>query len=440
MSVGVLTVTTAEWEARLVARLEHSAGRLHVARRCVDVADLVAAASAGHGQAALLAADLRGLDRDSLGRLRSAGVAPVGVVAPEDEDGERRLRQLGVEHIAVAGAEHSAAADVADVVDAAVAGLAPLVPTSSWLDGLTGGGGATSDGSATGHGFADEVRPGALIAVWGPTGAPGRTTLAVNLAAEIAHLGRATLLADVDTYGGAVAQLLGMLDEAPGLAAAARAANAGQLDLPALARLARQLAPRLRVLTGITRTERWPELRPSSLDLVWGQARGLAEFTVADVGFCLEQDEDLSYDTSAPRRNGATITTLEQADVIVAVGSSDPISVQRLVRGLSDLAEIAPKATVRVVVNRVRVSVVGRDPERQIADALHRYAGVSDVHIVPDDRNAVDQALIAGRMLAEAAPNSPARAAVAGLAASLVGDDAPAGRPARWRRRLRLAD
>ena len=89
------------------------------------------------------------------------------------------------------------------------------------------------------------------MAVWGPTGAPGRTTVAVTVAAELAASGVATLLADADVYGGVVAQVLGFLDEAPGLAAAARLANNGQLDVAALAGAAPHAAPQLRVVTRI---------------------------------------------------------------------------------------------------------------------------------------------------------------------------------------------
>jgi MinD-like ATPase involved in chromosome partitioning or flagellar assembly len=274
---------------------------------------------------------------------------------------------------------------------------------------------------------------GRLVAVWGATGAPGRTTIAVNLAAEAALLGRSALLADADTYGGAVAQVLGLLDEAPGLAGAARSANNGQLDLPTLARHARQLTPRLRVLTGITRTERWPEIRPAALEVVWALARGLAELTVVDCGFCLEQDEELSFDTAAPRRNGATLTTIEQADLVVAVGSADPVGLQRLVRGLSDLREAVPGVDVHVVVNRLRPSVVGPDPERQVRSALERYAGVLRATLVPEDRAAVDAAMLRGRLLAEVAPKCAARQAVSRLASELLGvSHAPS------RRRLRV--
>jgi hypothetical protein len=126
------------------------------------------------------------------------------------------------------------------------------------------------------------------------------------------------------------------------LPAAVRQANAGALDLVALAKLARVIGPNLRVLTGIARADRWPELRPSGLAVVYGVARQLATLTVVDCGFGLEQDEELSYDTTAPRRNGATLATLAEADHVIAVGSADPVGLQRLVRGLADLAEALP--------------------------------------------------------------------------------------------------
>lgn len=420
MTVAILTaVTGASWEAQLVAALDKGAGGVQVVRRCVDLADLLAAAAAGHGQAVVVSADLRRLDREAVGRLAAAGVATVGVVPADDEESERRLRQLGIDHVVTAAAD---AAEVARTVHAAVARLAGAAPVAGW--------------DADPVGVVATAAPGRLVAVWGPTGAPGRTTLAVNLAAETAALGQATLLADVDTYGGAVAQVLGLLDEAPGLAGAARAANQGQLDLPALARHARQLdGSRLRVLTGITRTDRWPEIRPGSLEVVWNLARGLAETTVADCGFSLEQDEELSFDTSAPRRNGATLTTLEQADVVIAVGGGDPVGLQRLVRGLGELAERLPDADVRVVVNRVRESVLGPDPGGQVRDALRRYAGVHQVSVVPDDQAGVDAALAAGRTLAEVAPGSPVRAAIVELAAAVAGLTVPR----RPRRRKILA-
>jgi MinD-like ATPase involved in chromosome partitioning or flagellar assembly len=268
-------------------------------------------------------------------------------------------------------------------------------------------------------------------AVWGPTGAPGRTTVAVNVAAELARAGVPTLLVDADTYGACVAQTLGLLDEAPGVAAATRAADQGTLDVVALARIAPEASARLRVLTGLPRADRWPELREHAFTEVLSTARQLAQVTVIDCGFCLEDDEDLSYDTQAPRRNAATLAALAEADAVLAVGSAEPVGLQRLVRGLQDLAAVV-SAPPPVVVNKVRVSAVGSDAERRVAEALERFAGVTDPWFVPDDRPALDAAMLAGRALCEVSAGSAARRSIAELAGGLVGLEPPARR-----RRLR---
>jgi Flp pilus assembly CpaE family ATPase len=65
-----------------------------------------------------------------------------------------------------------------------------------------------------------------------------------------------------------------------------------------------------------------------------------------------------------------------------------------------------------------------------VVEALRRYAGVDRVVVVPDDRPALDAALLAGRTLTEHAPASPARVALAALAAELAGA-LPAGRGRR---------
>ena len=427
MTVPVLTaVTDPRWEADIVASLARDDG-VRVVRRCVDLADLLSAAAAGLARAVLLSADLRRLDRDALTRLAVAGVAVVGLVVPGDEQAERRLRQLGVQHVLPADApvEEVSAALVAAVGAADVVGhdyADPRAVLPAPVDGV-------AERELPPHGT------GRVIAVWGPTGAPGRTTVALGIAAEFAALGHPTLLIDADVYGGVVGQVLGLLDEAPGIAAACRLANNGTLDLAGLAELAAQVRPGLRVLTGITRAERWPELRPSALEAVLGLARSLASFVVVDCGFGLERDEELSYDTVAPRRNGATLTVLDSADIVVAVASGEPVGLQRYVRALGELADVLPGRAPVTVVNRVRAAAVGGgDPEAEITAALSRYAGVTDVRFIPLDVDAYDAAIATGRTLLEVAPSSAPRLALQAIAAGLSGTPLP-----RRRRRLPFA-
>ena len=425
MQVPVLTaVSDSVWESRLVAALERGDLGVTVVRRCVDLADLLATAATGQARAALLSADLRRLDREALTRLAVTGVAVVGLVPPGDEDAERRLRQLGVAHVLPSDA-------TPDVISAAVVeAVIALSPSPADTAGLADPRAALPNLPPAHEPDLSDLGAGAgrVIAVWGPTGAPGRTTVAIGLASELAALGWPSLLIDADVYGGVVAQALGLLDESPGLAAACRQANAGTLDLPALAGLARQVSPVLRVLSGIARPDRWPELRPASLEVVLALSASLAAVTVVDCGFCLEQDEELTYDTMAPRRNGATLAVLEAAETVVVVGSADPIGLQRLVRGLGELKQAVPGVRPTVVVNRLRSSAVPGDAAQEVRAALSRYAGVDELHLVPLDVSGVDGALAAGRTLVEATPSSPARQALAALAAALVGAPVPSRR------------
>ena len=265
-----------------------------------------------------------------------------------------------------------------------------------------------------------EQRRGEVIVVWGPGGSPGRTTVAVNLAAELGDPLTPVVLVDADTYGASVGQHLAILDEVPGIAAAARLADQGSLDRSTLADLAPEARPGMRVLTGLPRADRWPELRDPALADVLETCRELARWTVVDVAANLEQDEELSFDTLAPRRNGAALTALDAADKVVVVGAGDPVGLQRLVRGLDLLAQRSSSPRT-VVVTRVRAGSVGRDPGRRIAEALDRFAGVPRIELIPEDQESLDTALLHGQALAESRPKSPARLAIAALAETVAG-------------------
>ena len=337
MSLPILTaVSDPRWESDLTAGLSDGEHGVRVVRRCVDLADLLAAASAGLARAVVLSADLRRLDRDALTRLGLARVAVVGLVAPGDEAAEQRLRQLGVGQVL---AHDAPTAAVSDAVLAAVGELGNAASNSAldWADPASALPQLPSFDAGT---EPVEVVPGTgrLIAVWGPAGAPGRTTVAVNLAAELCGLGYPALLVDADSYSGVVAQLLGVLDA---------------------------------------------------------------------------------------------------ADVVVGVAAADPVGLARYLRTLPDCVALSAVSPLTVV-NRLRRGVVGPgDPRREVRSALDRYAGIRDIHPIPEDRDALDTAMAAGRTLAEVAPKSAARAAIRDLAAHLAGEPALRGRRSRQGQRQR---
>ncbi|HUR14728.1 MAG TPA: hypothetical protein VM097_09595 [Mycobacteriales bacterium] len=371
---------------------------------CEDLEDLLVTAATGVAEAAVVSPCVARLDRDALARLAALGVAAVGLAV--DEPGDQRLRLLGVD------------------------ALLPRPPEALGLEAavrhaLAGARSLSTAGFA--HASASAERPvrrrapsarGRVVAVWGPTGAPGRSTVAAGLAAELAVQGWPSLLVDADVYGGSLALAVGAPDETAGLAAACRAANVGALDLSTLEGLVVEVAPELSLLTGIDRAERWPELRPTAVEVVLELARTRAAVTLVDCGFSLEQDEELSYDTLAPRRNGATLAVLALADLVVVVGSADRVGLRRLATALGELHDAVPEARTAVVVNRLRGTAA---TEGEVRATLCRLTGAEPVACLPWDGEAADLALSRGRLLTQAAPDSPLRRGLERLAAELVG-------------------
>lgn len=417
MTIGVLLAARGETEQQLL-HVVAADRAFTVVRRCADAADLIAAAATGLGTVVIVAADFDGLSVDAVDRLRLEGCAVVIV----DPDGSNRFAPL-----LYSGDPGYGAVGVVAVVPTAD----DVVATARSLVESLG----TAQRESAVHRPAGEPT-GKVIAVWGPTGAPGRTTVAITLAAALgrlvsaAPLGGSVLLVDADTYGGAVAPALGLLDEAAGLVAVVRSALQGALVAEPLPRFAPQVDT-FHVLSGIARPERWPEVRASALDEVWRWARINAAWTVVDCGFNLEQDEALTFDTRAPQRNAATISALQTADVVLAVGGPDAVNLPRLIRALGDLTDLIGPSSVCAVINRVRPTASGARPEKAVRDVLTQFGDPNlPVHVIPHDA-AVDKAVRTGRNLYEVAPNSPAAAAVMALAAQLAGVGEHRGRRKR---------
>ncbi|MDM7989819.1 AAA family ATPase [Arthrobacter sp. zg-Y877] len=421
MNIPVATVGAAT--AGVLDGLERLQGPVTVVRRCTELAELVAVSQSGIVRAAVVAGDAGELTAALAQRLGAAGVALVALT--DDPVLRRRLDTIrilnapaGVDPGALAGLISTAVQVLEQAGDASAStGSNALADPAAAFGTGTGGPGPGPAASGTGE---PDVRTGTVTAVWGPAGAPGRTTLAVNLAAEAAAAGKRVLLIDADTYGASVAVSLGLLDESAGLAQACRLADQGLLDDVALQRIASDVSlrgHRLAVLTGITRSDRWVELRPAALSGVLEVARRTADVTIVDCGFSLETDEELSFDTIAPRRNAATLLVLEAADTVYAVGAADSVGVPRLVRALSDLAAAVPGVEPRIVLNKVRAASVGRQPESQLRGAWERFGPGREISaFLPADYDSADASLLSGTALLETAPASALRGAIAELA------------------------
>ncbi|MDJ1372547.1 nucleotide-binding protein [Gulosibacter molinativorax] len=269
--------------------------------------------------------------------------------------------------------------------------------------------------------------PGHVVTVWGPHGSPGRTTLAIGLAASLANRGLRVVLIDADPYGGAVAQLLGIADEAPGLAAACRLAGADALNEAELDRVSSEVSTpsaKFRVLAGIVNPDRWPELSRPRIRGVIEQTKLHADVVVIDAGFNLERDEEIVSDVSAPRRNAATHTALELSDSVIALAEGTPLGLQRYLRARLHLLEcVGAKCHIEAVVNKVRGGATGMDAAGQVRQVLRRFGGIEQVTLLPNDPKACDRAIAGALSVVDASPRSQLARAIGALAERVAASD-----------------
>jgi len=355
----VVAAGGAPWEAAALDEIRQSA-RLHLHRRCLDVAELLALS--GLCDVAVVSTDMAGLDADAVLTLQRDGVRVLGV-GPEE-----RGHHLGINTMAVPGQIESHLREP----DAA----------------------ATSESS------------GGILAVWGPHGAPGRSVLAASVASAWAQSGQHVTLVDGDPRGGAQAQMFAVLDEASGLVAACRSANHG--DLAAVFGHAVTVEPGLRLLTGVTRAEMWDQVREGPFQIVLRTVTQASDAVVVDLG---------------PGLDPQTRHVLGAADRVLVVGRADPVGLARLVRALHDLASVRPVALPPpvVAINHLRSTAVWS--ERDVRDAVERLAGVRPDVFVPADFKTLDTAALRGTVPAQVSSGSPFVAAVSTLLdrVSLVG-------------------
>lgn len=276
----------------------------------------------------------------------------------------------------------------------------------------------------------DDTTPlGHVTAVWGPIGSPGVTTLAVNMAVESALIGHRTLLIDADTFGAAVAVHLGLLDDTAAIAQACRTAEHHGIDAMSLGKFVQHVTvqgSRLGVLTGLTRSERWPQVRAAAWEQVLQAARSGWDHVIIDCGFGLEEDEELSFDIPAPQRNATTVTAVSIADTVMAVGTGDPVGFVRFMKGYEQLTETT-RQTIVPVINKVAAMTSGVSPKQQLGGVWERFGPSVDLqHFIPWSPESASAGLLAGKVLAESGPKTELRQSIRKL---MLANVPPSARP-----------
>ena len=266
-------------------RVLENAPDIMLVRRCADLAELLSAGAAGVGRVVVVSPDLRGLDREALRHLAGHGMRVAGLVGPGDDEGERRLRQLGVATILAPRTTRRRARALSVWRTRPRRRIVVRRPPHSPESGADGRLGRRAPGPAgdfraamdrsdeepgrpaaahSGHrGVGADRGPGPHYGGGHPRRATGRR--------------RACAPCSSTSTPGAPAwpRCSGWSTRRPGSRRRPGPPSRAPSTCPGLARLAPEVVPGLRVLTGLPRADRWPELRAAAVeDVLRPGARG----------------------------------------------------------------------------------------------------------------------------------------------------------------------
>lgn len=259
---------------------------------------------------------------------------------------------------------------------------------------------------------AQALGAGTSLCIWGPIGSPGKTTLAINIACELALVGKRTLLIDLDTYVPSVAQALGLTQLQPGLAAAARLVGQERLDQAQLDRLAFGYEVgrgQLSVLAGLGAAARWPEISSEKTQRLISIASDYFDHVIVDVGSPLETGVRLIG--GVVERNSAARAAIQACDGVVAVFAADTLGVARFLEVYEEFEALRGDAIL--VANRLRGSALGQRPRQQIDDTIMQFCRREVDAFIDSDFDSCDRATLEAVPLAMMKRSSKARQAIA---------------------------
>jgi MinD-like ATPase involved in chromosome partitioning or flagellar assembly len=261
---------------------------------------------------------------------------------------------------------------------------------------------------------------GLSIAVWGPTGAPGRTTVATSLASLMAGRGLRVVVIDADSRSGAIAPALGLLDEVPGFIASCRLADRGQLtpeDLRRLAHRYEQGGVSVDVLTGVTSGRHYPAVTSDTVAEVLEMAKSMWEVVIIDTG------SDVASAGREPQASElAATTSLVVSDEAIALCQATPVGVARFARVIEDATTLRRGKPFPVVLNGVDPARRSLSDDATLREALRRFAGVSTLQVLARDAAACRQAEMLGVSVADCVPGSAFVSGLKAVAGSWVED------------------
>ncbi|MEO0024960.1 MAG: hypothetical protein RL196_1401 [Actinomycetota bacterium] len=247
------------------------------------------------------------------------------------------------------------------------------------------------------------------IAFSGAAGSPGKTSLCINVAYELAAAGKKVAVVDFDLSSPSLLTALNQDSITAGLAGVRRLALQGRFFSEDLSRLLMVLnfdGVRLSVLPGMAKKI----LNSPLIDNSWLQITDeLLALLRQDFDYVVIDLPDLATEPSL------IVHLLNRVDYGFAVSAADPVSVERWLWFKTQLDSLGVIETPALVVNQVRDSVLGSNARGQLSDTFERVAKTEVACFIAQDAAAFDLAMREGLPLQLAKKASPARHAISML-------------------------
>jgi len=263
-----------------------------------------------------------------------------------------------------------------------------------------------------------------VFAFWSGVGSPGRTTLAINIATELAISGKRVLLLDLDTLGPSIALNLGLVDTPAGLSAVLRLVEQGRLSHDEFRRLTVTIdlgRQELLLMTGLTSPERWEEVSPERLEAMLLSISPFVDLVVADLSEPTFSKSSLVHPSiGIQNRDVLFESILAKCSKLITVAGADPVSAKRFLEAQSYLTDVRGAQDQFVVVNRFRTGAIGANAKIELAESFESIARLRIDAFIPDDAENIDRAMRNGLPLALLKRSSPARLAIVELAKQLA--------------------
>ena len=277
--------------------------------------------------------------------------------------------------------------------------------------------------------------PGKIVLIRGAAGAPGRSTLALNLGHALGMAGVPTIVVDADMCAPSLAMMAGASLQWAGIAVACSMASRGRFDSAALDSLVHGIGGSASLMSGLSRADRWREVQVDDLLSVLEKARHEVAVVLIDTAaWTAEADGDDLYDDM--QRSSILNALTEHADMCITVGGGNPLAVSRLVTLLEDV----PVDGQFVVVNRVSSAITGPQPEKALRSILGTRCQLDQLLCIPETSD-VGTALLAGRPIREMRSSSTCVKALDHIVSWVTDGQVPIPQRQRWwQRRWRRSE